>query len=128
MDIENQDRAGLAESRTELAEDRTLLANERTFAGWMRTGLSCVAIGLGFHALFARMDPDWVPKAIATAFLLVGIFVFHAATRRACRVTDRLDAHKVTAFGAMNLRAIAWTMSAATTLLIAAIWFLTIGW
>jgi len=128
MDIEKDDREDLAEDRTELAEDRTLLANERTFAGWMRTGLSCVAIGLGFHALFNRMEPEWVPKAIATAFLLVAIFVFHAATRRACRVTDRLDAHMVTAFGAMNLRVIAWTMSAATLLLIGAIWVLTIGW
>lgn len=128
MDIENKDKEALAESRTELAEDRTLLANERTFAGWMRTGLSCVAIGLGFHALFARMDPDWVPKVIATAFLLVGVFVFHAATRRASRVTDRLDAHTVTQFGPMNLRVIAWTMSGATLLLIAAIWVLTIGW
>ncbi len=44
-------------SRTDLAEDRTILANERTFAGWMRTALACVAIGVGFHALFPKLEP-----------------------------------------------------------------------
>ena len=55
-------------SATDLAEDRTLLASERTFAGWVRTSLGCIAIGIGFHALFARMQPPWVPKAIASLF------------------------------------------------------------
>ena len=80
-------KSDLAEDRTELAEDRTLLANERTFAGWMRTGLASIGLGLGFHALFNRMEPGWVPRAIATAFMLVGVFVIFAAQRRASRVT-----------------------------------------
>ena len=120
------DRTELAETRTDMAEDRTLLANERTFAGWMRTGLSAVGIGLGFNFLFNRMEPEWAPKAISTAFMLVGIYVFFAAERRACRVTDKLEAHQVSTFGAMNLRVVAGTMIAATALLVAAIWLLEI--
>lgn len=119
-------RTELAEDRTDLAEDRTLLANERTFAGWMRTGLSAVGIGLGFNFLFNRMEPAWAPKAIATAFMLVGIYVFFAAERRACRVTEKLETHEVSTFGAMNLRLVAGTMIAATGLLIVAIWLLEI--
>lgn len=58
----------LASTRTDLAEDRTVLANERTFAGWMRTGLAAVGIGLGFNALFGKMEPEWLPKLIATGY------------------------------------------------------------
>lgn len=120
------DKTELAEDRTELAEDRTLLANERTFAGWMRTGLSSVGIGLGFHALFNRMEPGWVPRAIATTFMLVGAFVFLAAQRRASKVTGRLDAHKVTAFSPVNLKLITWAMILTTVMLIASLWLLRI--
>ena len=51
------DKQHLAEERTDLAEDRTILANERTYAGWMRTGFAAIAVGLGFQALFAQMEP-----------------------------------------------------------------------
>jgi putative membrane protein len=118
------EKTELAENRTDLAEDRTVLANERTFAGWMRTGMSAVGIGLGFHALFSRMQPDWVPRCIATAFMLVGIFIIIAAERRACAVSQRLDAHHVKRFRQINLRVIASVLSAATLALIAAIWLL----
>jgi putative membrane protein len=64
-----------AMSRTALAEDRTLLASERTFAGWTRTSLGCIAIGVGFHALFAKMHPPWIPKAIASLFLLLSVTI-----------------------------------------------------
>lgn len=121
-----EDKTRLAEDRTDLAEDRTLLANERTFAGWMRTGLSAVGIGLGFHALFNRMEPDWVPRAIATAFMVIGAFVFLAAERRARKVRGRLDAHKVASFGAVNLRLIAVAMIMTTALLIGSLWMLRI--
>lgn len=80
----------LAESRTDLAEDRTVLANERTFAGWLRTGLGAVAVGLAFQALFETMHPKWAPKAIATAFIAIGILVFVLAERNARLVLNRL--------------------------------------
>ena len=67
----------LASARTDLAEDRTVLANERTFAGWMRTGLAAVGIGLGFNALFGKMAPEWLPKLIATGFIISGVIIFY---------------------------------------------------
>ncbi|HEV2079793.1 MAG TPA: DUF202 domain-containing protein [Allosphingosinicella sp.] len=111
----------LAEERTDLAEDRTLLANERTFAGWMRTGFASVGVGLGFHVLF-EMEPVWVPKAIATAFLLIGIFIFISAERRAGAVRNRLDSHEVKTFKLVNLRLITAAMVIATAALAVAIW------
>ena len=69
MANEEDPREGLARERTDLAEDRTVLAHERSFAGWVRTGMAAVGIGLGFNALFQALEPTWVPKAIATAFL-----------------------------------------------------------
>ncbi len=116
----------LAEDRTNMAEDRTVLANERTFAGWLRTGFAAVGIGLGFHVLFQAMEPKWVPKAIATAFLLAGIYVIVVAERRACAVLDRLDTHKVTELRPMNLKIVTWVSVAATLALVAAIWLLKV--
>jgi len=120
----NDETDRLAVDRTDLAEDRTVLANERTFAGWLRTGLAAVGIGLGFHVLFGTLEPLWVPKAIATVFLAIGIFIFIAAERRSCAVLDRLHAHKVKSFKAMNLRVITGALSLATLALIAGIWML----
>jgi putative membrane protein len=64
-DDQDEPSAPLAQFRTDLSEDRTMLANERTFASWMRTGFAGIGIGLAFNALFTRMEPEWVPKAIA---------------------------------------------------------------
>ena len=121
------DEANGRGTRVDLAEDRTILANERTFAGWLRTGLATVAIGVGFHALFQRLEPAWVPRAIATVFLVVGIFVVVAAERRAAAVMRRLNAHCVERPRVMNLRLISGAMVAAMLGLIAAIWLLQIA-
>lgn len=118
------ERNQLAESRTDMAEDRTILANERTFAGWMRTGMAAVGIGLGFNALFQAMDPIWVPKAIATLFLGIAMFIFLAAERRACAVMQRLDTHDVQSFRVINVRLLSYALVAATLALVAAIWLL----
>ena len=109
-------------SRLDLAEDRTILANERTFAGWMRTALAAVAIGVGFHALFQTMRPPWVPRAIATAFLLLAIVVIVSAERRAAAVTGRLSPHVIVTARAMNLRFLAAAIVCGATALIGAIW------
>jgi putative membrane protein len=114
----------LAQSRTNLAEDRTILANERTFAGWMRTGLATVGIGLGFNALFAKIEPPWVPKATATAFLLIGIFIFIVASRRARAVLDRFHPHQIQTFKSVNIRLMTYVIVAATLALIAGLWTL----
>lgn len=120
----SDEREELAEDRTNLAEDRTLLANERTYAGWLRTGLAAVGIGLGFNALFHMLQPVWVPKAIATTFLAIGIFIFISAMRRARSVKDRLETHAIKTFGTINLELITWVMVTATLALVAGIWML----
>lgn len=119
-----EDRTELAGARTDLAEDRTLLANERTFAGWARTSFAAVGIGLGFNALFEKLEPVWLPKAISTAFLLIAIFVIVVAERRASAVRDRLESHEVESFKAVNLRVIMGSIVIATMTLIVAIWLL----
>lgn len=112
--------------RTELAEDRTILANERTFAGWMRTGVGCTAIGVGFHALFNKMEPAWVPRSIATWFLLLAVFIVWLAVRRAAAVMRRLDAHVVASARRMNLELIALAISIGALALAIAIWLLPV--
>ena len=114
----------LAQNRTDLAEDRTVLANERTFASWFRTGFASVAIGVGFQALFLRMEPPWVPKAIATLFLLLAIYVFIAAERRACAVIRRLSTHEVKSFSNRRLRIMVFAATAGVVALILALWML----
>lgn len=118
------DRRELSKQRTDYAEDRTVLANERTFAGWFRTGFASVAIGLGFQALFLKMDPPWVPKSIATLFLLLGIFLFIAAERRACQVLSELSTHSVKEFTNRRLRIMAVSASIGVLALIVAMWTL----
>lgn len=114
-----------ARKRTEWAEDRTVLANERTFGSWLRTGFGAIGIGLGFNALFGRIDPHWVPRAIATAFLLIAVIMFVAAERRACMVIHRLHTHQVETVKISVLRLITIVTVGATIALIGAIWLLT---
>ncbi|HEX6410553.1 MAG TPA: DUF202 domain-containing protein [Sphingomicrobium sp.] len=114
-------------SRTDLAEDRTILANERTFAGWVRTALACIAIGIGFHALFQTMQPAWVPRGIATAFLLLAILLVALAEWRAAAVMKRLSPHVVSTAQAVNLRFIAAIIALGSAALIGAIWLIDIG-
>ena len=82
-----------AEDRTDWAEDRTVLANERTFAGWMRTGMAGVAIAVGLRAVFDEANPTWLPKAVASVFLLTAILIFWTARRNARTAHARLTAH-----------------------------------
>lgn len=117
-----EERTDLAEDRTDWAEDRTIMANERTFAGWMRTGLANVGIGLGFNALFGKLEPAWVPKGIATIFILIGIFIFWAAQRNGCEVQSRMEAHKAAPVKTSNLKLIAGAMALASALLAIGMW------
>jgi putative membrane protein len=117
----------LAQRRTDLAEDRTLLANERTYAGWMRTAFAAIGVGLGFRALFDEMQPPWLPRAIATLFMLIGIALFVAAERRAAWVVEHLPVHAVETVRVRNMRIVTAAMVMATLALIAAIWSTRIG-
>lgn len=121
---EDRSKTRLARDRTGLAEDRTLLANERTFSGWARTAFAAIGIGLGFNALFGKLEPDWVPKAIATLFIALGILIIFLAEHRACRVIARLDSHEVSMMGPMRLRLIAILLSIGALALAISIWAL----
>lgn len=122
--MQDHPREELAEARTDLAEDRTVLANERTFASWLRTGFAAVGIALAFNALFVRLEPSWVPRGIASAFLAIAIVVFGTAERRACAVLCRLHAHKIEAAKVRSLKLITYLSIAGTLALGAAIWVL----
>lgn len=117
-------RSDGAGDRTDLAEDRTLLANERTFGSWMRTALGAVAVGLGFSALFRELQPVWIAKALASSFILIGIFVLWSAERRACHVQKRMNAHEVEPLQRHRLRIITYAMILACACVIAALWLL----
>jgi putative membrane protein len=88
----------------------------------MRTALASVAIGVGFHALFPTMEPAWIPRAIATGFLILGIVTIVSAERRATAVMKRLSAHVVESARSMNLRLFTASVSAGSIALIAALW------
>ena len=113
----------LAVDRTDLAEDRTVLANERTLGSWIRTGFAAIGIGLAFNALFQRMEPAWLPRAISTAFLLIAVAIFISAERRSCAVIARLHPHVVRTIRPARVRMIAWASVLATFALIWAVWF-----
>jgi putative membrane protein len=110
-----------------LSEDRTILANERTFGSWMRTSLGCVAIGVGFQGLFPTMQPAWVPRAIATGFLLLAVLVIILAQRRAAEVIKRLDTHAIVNARSINLQIFAVLVSFGSFALVAAIWMVEIS-
>lgn len=118
----SSDATGAARLRTDFAEDRTILASERTFGSWLRTGFAAIGIALGFHALFGRIHPLWLPRAIATAFLGIAILIFVAAERRACAVHARLHAHQVETIKITRIRLITIVAVLATVALAAALW------
>ena len=115
----------LAEDRTDLAIDRTLLANERTYAGWCRTAFASIALGLGFNALFNKVEPAWVAKGIATLFILLGIFIIHKAQTRSLCVAEQNQEHTVNITDPGTFRIIAWSVMSGAVLLIVSIWWLT---
>jgi putative membrane protein len=117
-------RTDWAERRTDWAEDRTIMANERTFAGWLRTGLAAVGIGLGFHALFGPLEPPWLPRALASAFVVIAIAIFWSAQAKAAEVARRLDCHHAAPMRGLTIRLIAGGMIAASVGLGAAIWIM----
>lgn len=118
------DVTAAARKRTDWAEDRTVLSNERTFGSWLRTGFGAIGIGLGFHALFGRIHPLWVPRAVATAFLLLAVIIFAAAERRSTVVVRRLHTHEVETIKIGVLRLITAVTIAATLSITAALWLL----
>ena len=112
----------MARDRTDWAEDRTVLANERTFGGWMRTGLASVGIGLALQAVFKATEPTWAAKTVASAFIIVGILIFHAAWRNSCRTIERLSAHSTEPVSGDRFSIIAALMAVASVGVAVVLW------
>lgn len=125
MSSDSDKKDNKAKDRTDLAEDRTLLANERTYAGWCRTSFGAIALGLGFNALFNKVEPTWVAKLIATLFILLGIYIIWKAQDRSLSVAEENSEHEVHITQASTYRVIAWTVISGGTMLIFSIWLLT---
>ncbi|MBL4793592.1 DUF202 domain-containing protein [Citromicrobium bathyomarinum] len=116
-----------AEFRTDLAEDRNIMAMERTFAGWMRTAFAAIGIGLGFRALFGSWDPSWMPKLVATAFILGGGWLAVTAERRACKTLARLNKHEFSPIPTPNFRVMAWGVAIGSIIVTIGLWVLVQG-
>lgn len=120
----SDDRDSLAESRTDWAEDRTIMANERTFAGWTRTGMAAVGIGIAFHALFQQLEPAWLPKVLATCFIVVGVVIFWLARRKSCAVLQRMSAHRAKPIPSSQMNLITALASIASIGLAIGLWMM----
>lgn len=107
----SDDKTDLAKDRTDWAEDRTILANERTFAGWMRTGLAAVAVALGLRALFGDFAPDWIPKSVASGFIVTAVILFWFARSAAVRTEKRMNEHAASSQSARRMTVIATLLS-----------------
>lgn len=98
------------------------MAVERTMASWMSASFGAVGVGLGFRALFGKIDPPWIPRLIASAFMLLAIVMVISAERRAGRALGRLSAHSIKPPSSPGLRLSAYGIAFGSALLIAAIW------
>ena len=119
-----EERTEYAENRTDWAEDRTAMANERTFAGWVRTAFAAIGIGIGFNALFDALEPLWVPKAVASMFIALGIVLIYLAKVRACHSFDRLSAHAIEKPKTMNIKLLSYAVILGAVTLIVSLWTL----
>ena len=116
-----------AEFRTDLAEDRNIMAMERTFAGWMRTAFAAIGIGLGFRALFGSWDPAWMPKLIASLFILGGGWLAITAQQRACKTLARLSTHEFAPIPTPNFRVMAYGVAIGAVVVTVGLWVLVEG-
>lgn len=119
-----EERTDRADERTDFAEDRTLLANERTFAGWGRTAFASIGLGLGFQALFKSAEPSWIPKTIATLFILLGMLLITLAERRASNLLNERESNHVNLMSKKILKITVVAVSIGGAGLITSIWFL----
>ena len=125
---ENPDKSTQwAEFRTDLAEDRNIMAMERTFAGWMRTAFAAIGIGLGFRALFGSWDPAWMPKLIASLFILGGGWLAITAQQRACKTLARLSTHEFAPIPTPNFRVMAYGVAIGAVVVTVGLWVLVEG-
>lgn len=124
MTASDDSREELARERTAWAEDRTILANERTVSAWNRTGLTSLAVALGFQALFRSTDPIWVAQLGATVFVVSAIVVFWSAYFSASKVLHRLDSHDASPSSRRRLLLITALSTVGSLVILVAVWAL----
>jgi len=83
------------QSRTGMAGDRTMLAGERTLAAWWRTAIAALAAAVGLVKVMAGFEPTWIPRAAATAAVLLASLILFVAARRYVRTARRVEAECV---------------------------------
>jgi putative membrane protein len=71
-----EERTSWAEDRTEWAQQRTLLAKERTFSAWIRTGLSCMAAGIGVTRLLGDVDSYHIASSLGALLIVTSGIIF----------------------------------------------------
>lgn len=120
--VNEQSSQELAEDRTELAEDRTLMAVERTMASWMGASMGAIGVGLGFRAIFGEIEPTWIPRAMATFFMVLAIIMVMGAKRRACNALHRLSSHMVDPPDSRGLNFAAYGIAVGAVILTVGIW------
>jgi putative membrane protein len=65
-----------AKSQEESEPDyRFSLANERTFLAWMRTALALLAAAVLFHQFAIRLQPRWLPSALAAGVCVLAAVI-----------------------------------------------------
>jgi len=86
--------------------------------------MAAVGIALGFAALCQALEPDRVPIAMASLFLVIAIFIFAYAERRARVIMNRLETHTVVTLKPVRTRLLTAALVVATFALTAATWCL----
>lgn len=118
----NNKTQAMARERTDWAEYRTVLVHERMFAGRTRTGLISIGMGLTVLTVLRAMEPSWVPKAVASAFIFLALLIFYGAWRKSCQAIERLSAHSVEAVPRCRFSLIAAMMSFASLGVAMVVW------
>lgn len=115
IDPDNPDfKTDWAERRTDWAEDRTILANERTFAGWIRTGLTAIAIAVGLRVIFGEGGSIALGRISALIFLSIAVLLFWGALIRAGVTMKRLTDHSARPVSTKWLTFVAVALTLAT--------------
>lgn len=92
-------------------------------AAWLSTSLAAIGVGLGFRAMFSRLDPPWIPRLVASLFLVLAVLISVTAEKRACKALDRMSNHMVEPPSSRGIRYSAYGVAAGALVLLLGIWF-----
>jgi putative membrane protein len=115
-----EDRTSWAEDRTEWAQQRTLLAKERTFSAWIRTGLSCMAAGIGITRLLGDIDSYLIASGLGTLLIVTSgiIFVIAFLSYRKTLIEDKKEGVEETSLWLIGVISLFMVMGAVLALIL----------